>query len=123
MENEPKKPTRKARHLRVPVLPEEEREIKRLASNAGLSVAAYLRNVALGYRLRSMIDLNCVQELILINADLGRLGGLLKLWLTDDPRTADYGEPLIRAVLAKIVRTQDEMIKICRSVVFPRSRT
>lgn len=44
--------TRKSgRHLRVPVLPDEEEAIKEKARQAGLSVAAYLRNVGMGYRI------------------------------------------------------------------------
>jgi len=111
--------TRKARHLRVPVLPAEEAQIKRLAAAAGLSVAAYLRKVGLGYRLQGILDHRRVEELARINGDLGRLGGLLKLWLTNDERTAAFGEATIRAVLAKIADTQDEMHAVMRAVVLP----
>jgi len=111
--------TRKARHLRVPVLPAEEAQIKRLAAAAGLPVAAYLRKVGLGYRLQGILDHRRVEELARINGDLGRLGGLLKLWLTNDERTAAFGEATIRAVLAKIVDTQDEMHSVMRAVVLP----
>ena len=111
--------TRKARHLRVPVLPAEEAQIKRLAAAAGLPVAAYLRKVGLGYRLQGILDHRRVEELARINGDLGRLGGLLKLWLTNDERTAAFGEATIRAVLAKITDTQDEMHAVMRAVVLP----
>lgn len=111
--------TRKARHLRVPVLPAEEAQIKRLAAAAGLPVAAYLRKVGLGYRLPGILDHRRVEELARINGDLGRLGGLLKLWLTNDERTATFGEATIRAVLAKIADTQDEMHAVMRAVVLP----
>lgn len=111
--------TRKARHLRVPVLPAEEAQIKRLAAAAGLPVAAYLRKVGLGYRLQGILDHRRVEELARINGDLGRLGGLLKLWLTNDERTAAFGEATIRAVLAKIADTQDEMHAVMRAVVLP----
>ncbi|WP_426078820.1 conjugal transfer transcriptional regulator TraJ [Janthinobacterium sp. PSPC3-1] len=111
--------TRKARHLRVPVLPAEEAQIKRLAAAAGLPVAAYLRKVGLGYRLPGILDHRRVEELARINGDLGRLGGLLKLWLTNDERTAAFGEATIRAVLAKIADTQDEMHAVMRAVVLP----
>lgn len=121
MEQQPKKPTRKSRHLRVPVLPDEELEIKRLAAAAGLPVAAYLRNVGLGYRVSGILDNKRVEELARINGDLGRLGGLLKLWLTDDPRTAQFGETTIRAVLAKIEDTQAEMHEVMRTVVLPQT--
>ena len=110
---------RKARHLRVPVLPAEEAQIKRLAAAAGLPVAAYLRKVGLGYRLPGILDHRRVEELARINGDLGRLGGLLKLWLTNDERTAAFGEATIRAVLAKIADTQDEMHAVMRAVVLP----
>jgi hypothetical protein len=113
--------TRKAHHLRVPVLPEEAVEIRRLAAAAGLPVAAYLRNVGLGYRLHGKLDQLRVEELVRVNGDLGRLGGLLKLWLTDDPRTARFGETTILAVLSKIEDTQLQMQRIMRDVVLPGS--
>ncbi len=111
---------RRSRHLRVPVLPEEEQEVKRLAAASGLSVAAYLRNVGLGYRVTGILDNKRVEELARINGDLGRLGGLLKLWLTDDPRTATFGESTIRAVLGKIEATQAEMLGVMRTVILPK---
>ena len=119
MENPAPAAARKARHLRVPVLPAEEAQIKRLAAAAGLPVAAYLRRVGLGYRLPGILDHRRVEELARINGDLGRLGGLLKLWLTNDERTAAFGESTIRAVLAKIADTQDEMHAVMRAVVLP----
>ena len=62
-----------------------------------------------------------VDELARINGDLGRLGGLLKLWLTDDQRTAFAGADSIRSVLYKIEKNQEEMLGIMRKVVMPRS--
>lgn len=121
MKEETKQPTRKARHLRVPVLPDEEVAIKKMAASAGLPVAAYLRNVGLGYQVRGILDNKRVEELARINGDLGRLGGLLKLWLTDDPRTARFGESTIRALLSKIEDTQDHMHMVMQSVVMPRT--
>ena len=117
MENDTRKPTRKHRHLRVPVLPEEEATIEQLAASSGLPVAAYLRNVGLGYPVRSILDHTRVEELARINGDLGRLGGLLKLWLTNDARAAQFGESTIRAVLSKIEDTQARMHEVMRAVV------
>lgn len=116
------RPIRKFRQLRVPVLPEEEAAIKRLAATAGLPVAAFLRNVGLGYRAHNILDNSRVEELTRINGDLGRLGRLLKLWLADDPRTAHYGPPLIRAVLSKIEITMDEMQEIMKTLVIPKAK-
>ena len=120
--SEEKKPTRKkGRHLRVPVLPDEEAQIKKLAAAAGLSVAAYLRNVGLGYQVKGILDNKRDEKLAKVNGDLGRLGGLLKLWLTDDRRTAPYGKATILAVLSKIESTQEQMHDVMRAVVIPRS--
>lgn len=116
-----KQPTRKHRQLRVPVLPVEEEAIKKMAASAGLPVAAYLRNVGLGYQVRGILDNKRVEELARINGDLGRLGGLLKLWLTDDPRTHQFGESTIRALLSKIEDTQNKMHEVMRAVVMPRT--
>lgn len=117
-----KQTTRKyGKHLRVPVLPEEEVLIKENAERAGLTIAAYLRNVGIGYEIRGIVDNNEVEKLAKINGDLGRLGGLLKLWLTNDARTARFGEGTIRAALARIEDTQDKMVVVMRSVVRPRA--
>ncbi|MHB9831588.1 plasmid mobilization protein [Pseudomonas savastanoi] len=44
--------TRKyGKHLRVPVLPDEEQTIKENAANVGLTVAEYLRRLSLGYEV------------------------------------------------------------------------
>ena len=121
MSEEKKPATRKQRQLRVPVLPHEEATIKQMAASVGLPVAAYLRSVGLGYQVRGILDNKRVEELARINGDLGRLGGLLKLWLTDDPRTAQFGEATIRALLSKIEDTQQQMHEVMRAVVMPRA--
>lgn len=117
-----KHPTRKnGRHLRVPVLPDEEGAIKAKAASAGLSVAEYLRCVGMGYHVSGIVDYKYVRELARINGDLGRLGGLLKLWLTNDERTKQFGESTIKGVLSRIESTQNEMSKVMLHVVMPRS--
>ena len=55
--------------------------------------------------------------------ELRRLGGLLKLWLTDDPRTARFGDATILALLCRIEATQEEMSRLMKSVVQPRAKS
>jgi hypothetical protein len=74
----------------------------------------------MGYQVRGILDNKRVEELARINGDLGRLGGLLKLWLTNDQRTASFGEATIRALLSKIEDTQGKMHEVMRAVVLPR---
>lgn len=120
MEKDEKQTARKRHHhLRVPVFPEEKEEIESQARKAGLSVARYLREVGQGYEIKGITDYEQVRELARINGDLGRLGGLLKLWLTDDVRTAQFGTATILALLGRIEATQDEMGQVMKSVVRP----
>jgi hypothetical protein len=107
--------------LRVPVFPDEKALIEAQAQRAGMSVARFLREVGQGYRIDGVVDYEQVRELARINGDLGRLGGLLKLWLTNDERTAQFGEATIRAVLSRIEATQDEMGQVMMNVVMPRA--
>lgn len=111
---------RRAHHLRVPVFPYERTAIEANAKATGKSVASFLRDVGMGHEVRGVLDYERVEELARINGDLGRLGGLLKLWLTDDPRTAQFGEATIRALLLKIEQRQSEMHQVMASVVRPR---
>jgi len=122
MEQDEKQTDKKRRHhLRVPVFPEEKGEIERQAKQAGMSVARFLREVGQGYKITGVVDYEQVRELARINGDLGRLGGLLKLWLTNDDRVAKFSESTIRTLLIRIQATQDEMGRIMKAVVRPRA--
>lgn len=117
MDDKIKPPTRKkGRHLRVPVLPDEETQIKSNAANAGLSIAEYLRRISLGYPIQSAIDKDYVLQLSKINADMGRLGGLLKLWLVQDRRVAHFDYTQIKALLDGIQSMQDAMFKVVKKL-------
>jgi hypothetical protein len=117
-----KKPTRKgSTPIVVRVTPDEKAAIEEFSRQTGRSMSAYLRMLGLGYVPKSLVDNDRVMELAKINGDLGRLGGLLKLWLTNDVRTAQFGESTLRAALARIEDTQDKMIEVMRTVVRPRA--
>lgn len=73
------------RTLRVVVSEAERGAIQRRAVAASLSVSAYLRAAGLSQTIRSTLDHKTVMELAKVNADQGRLGGLLKLWLAERP--------------------------------------
>ena len=106
--------------IKVYCLPTERQQLKENARSANLSVSSYLLTVGLAYRVTGVVDAEKVQEMARINGDLGRLGGLLKLWLTDDPRTQKFGESTIRALLAKIEATQSQLGDVMLKVVMPR---
>ncbi len=108
--NKGAKRTKRDKRLRVPVLPEEEIMIKAKANEAGLTIAEYLRNLGMGYSVPSVIDNRQVDALLKINADLGRLGGLIKLWLTNDRRTKYIGKSQLHMTLDTIRETQSAML-------------
>lgn len=111
MDEHKKNATRKhGRHLRVPVLPTEESEIKANAAKAGLAIAEYLRRLGLGYEIHSIIDQDNMLQLSKINADLGRLGGLLKWWLVQDKRVAHFDTKTIKLLLERIRANQEAML-------------
>ena len=107
--------------INVWVTPDEKASIAASARQSGHSASAYLKLLGLGYAPKSIVDHNEVERLAKINGDLGRLGGLLKMWLTNDVRTAHYGESVIRAVLDRILDAQAKMLEIMKRVVIPKA--
>ena len=65
----------------------EYQAIKEKAANTGLSASAYLRNLGMNYPIKSVADQRALSELVKCKSDLGRLGGLFKLWLEGENGT------------------------------------
>ncbi|KXU35626.1 hypothetical protein AXE65_06240 [Ventosimonas gracilis] len=107
---------KRRKHLRVPVLDDEAAIIEANAKQAGMSTARYLREVAMGYPLHSVMDKKAVLELVRINSDLARLGNLQKLWLDNDARTARFGTDQINRLLHRIEGTLAELRKLIKLV-------
>ncbi|MBE4030166.1 conjugal transfer transcriptional regulator TraJ [Vibrio parahaemolyticus] len=121
MGNSTNKITRKnSPPIKVYCLPEERELIESLSAQAGLSTSTYLREVGQGYRIQGVTDVEQVRELVRVNGDLGRLGGLLKLWLSNDAKVANVGVNTILAVLNRIEATQDQMSSLMESIIRPR---
>lgn len=94
-----------SRRLKVSVSEEERARIEAAAAAARMSVSAYLRALGLGHQPKSLFDQEAVLNLLRVSGDLGRLGGLLKWWLTE---RAGEGAQVqdVRAVLEEIEATQ-----------------
>jgi hypothetical protein len=111
-----------ARQLRVPVLESDEEVIKAKAKELGLSTAEYLRRLGLGFEPPSTLDYRAVTELAKVNADQGRLGGLLKLWLTDDAKFLELSKPrdtrsAVLTLLQQLVESQRRLQAVMRRIV------
>jgi hypothetical protein len=110
----------RVRRLQVLVLPAEAVAIKSNAANCGLSASAYLRSLGLHYKPKTILDYKAVTEMAKVNGDLGRLGGILKMWLTNDERLKALGKeqvvPKINNLLDEIQSTQGLLLETVKKV-------
>ena len=79
--------------------------------NSG-STSHYLRSLGLGYELQSKLDKMAVLELAKINADQGRLGGLLKMLLSNKERHTYENRKQILRLLDDIEITQKHLLRL-----------
>jgi predicted DNA binding CopG/RHH family protein len=107
------------RNARISVrLSNDEAEVVRAnAAACGLELATYLRRLGVNQRINSTLDQQAVLKLLTVNADLGRLGGLLKLWLSKDPNYYTesielVGQDNVRQVLKRVEETQQAIQNI-----------
>ena len=107
--------------IRVYCTLDERRTIKSNAGKYKKSLSQYLRTLGMGMVFTHSIDnVEQVKTLARINADLGRLGGLLKALLTNDERLRGYSgaeiAALTRETLEKIGENQTRMHELLRGV-------
>lgn len=84
-EDTKKEDDRRDRTMRFRVSLVEADDIECRAAQTGLGLSGYLRAAARNHRVKSVYDLDAVSDLVRVNADLGRVAGLLKLWLVEKP--------------------------------------
>jgi len=87
---------------------EEHDRLNQMAHKAGLSVSRFMRDVCLGYQVRSFEHEEFKLEFLKTRAELGRLGGLLKLALSSDKFSAD-DQAALRELLGQISQRQNEL--------------
>jgi hypothetical protein len=97
------------RTLRVVVSDTERAGIERRAGVAGMSVSAFLRATGLNHPIRSTLDYQAVRELAQVAGDLGRFGGLLKLWLAE--KRGQGAKPIDVDRLLKDTRSLQDQIR------------
>ena len=102
--------------LHAYLTPEEYAQVKAQAEQAGISVSAFARRVCLGHELRSTADQQAVLALTKANGDLGRLGGLFKMALSEG-RPDKMGMAFeFRQTLRRIEWAQERVASCCREV-------
>ena len=73
---------RRTELLQVRISEDELDIITEMAAACGISSAEYLRRLGTGFIPASKLDQITVRDLCKVAADMGRLGGLLKLWIS-----------------------------------------
>lgn len=93
---------------------DEYNRVAEMAQKTGLSLSTFIKQVCLGERVRSKVDHQAMLALLKANADLGRLGGLLKMGLSDG--SAGRMAPEFRALLRQIEKSQARVAMDCRAM-------
>lgn len=101
------------RPIKVLVSETERKELLARSQKTGLPISTFLRSAGLGLRPKTRLDGKVAMELLKVNGDLGRLGGLLKL-LISEKTNVEVSD--IRALLEKIDNTMDEIRRKAGSV-------
>jgi len=95
--------------------------IKEKAANTGLSASAYLRNLGMNYPIKSVADQRALSELVKAKSDLGRLGGLFKLWLEGENGTwgnlGDRRYEDISDLVDDIIAKENELLEIAKELL------
>ena len=103
-------PSKKQR-ITVYLGPEEYSRIQESASRAGLSLSTFCKRVCIGTPVPELEHRQAVKDILKVNADLGRLGGLLKLALSEGGdkitlprllRDIDAGQSALKAAARKL---------------------
>ena len=88
------------------VTPEEKAAIAAKANAHSLSASSYLRRLGLALTVESTIDQRAILDLVKINADLGRFGGLIKMWLSTN---ADFASLSAQGLQRKLENTLSDV--------------
>jgi len=112
----------KDRSIHVKVTEDELKQLHTQAKSAGMTLSRYLRSLGLDYPVESKIDKLALAELTKVAGDLGRLGGLFKLWLSNtkeewDPRLGDKSRFKVELLVREIEQNKQELLEIARRLL------
>lgn len=114
----PRRSRPRGQRIEVWLTADEKQAVADRASEGGLSLSAYMRAAGLNHPIRAKADTEAVAKLVRVAADIGRLGGLLKLWLSD---RRDHGAPAIKVsqMLDDTRQLQQQLLKLAMQVRRP----
>ncbi len=117
---------KRTHHIDSRLTQEEYQMITSKAKSTGYTASEYMRRVACGYPLQSMVDQLAVNELLQTRSDLGRLGGLFKKWLSDqEDRAGSLGSRSyqeVDSIVSKILEDQKRLLIIAEQIIKAKKR-
>jgi len=114
----PKSKDPRTKLISVRVTEEEFEIIEKKASCSAFTMSSYLRALGMNYPIRSKVDFIAVDNLIRSKADLARIGGLFKVWLSRDESTlGSKRRHDIELILDDLEKKQSEILEISRIIL------
>lgn len=104
--------------LKVYVLPSEKELIQQRADECRMPISSYLKNLGLGFKPKSVADHQSILNLLKLNGDQGRLGGLLKLLLSEagDHLNGKVHRGEINQLLSEMHEVQAQIVSAIKEV-------
>ena len=120
------KKEQRTKHIDSRLTEYEYNIISEKAKNTGLSNSKYIRNLAMNYPIKSVVDQRALSELVKCKADLGRLGGLFKLWLESENGSwgnlGDRRYEDISDLVDDLIAKESELLEIARQLLEPSNK-
>lgn len=112
----------KTKAISIRVTEAELEKLHTQAKSCSMTLSNYLRSIGLNYPIQSRIDQIALAEILKLKGDLGRLGGLFKLWLSNtkeewDPRLGDKSRFKIELLVKEIEQNKQELLQIARRLL------
>lgn len=113
----------KTKAISIRVTEAELEKLHTQAKSCSMTLSNYLRSIGLNYPINSIVDQMALSELMKAKGDLGRMGGLLKMWLTNNDKkqaTATLGSHSyfsIDHLVDDIEKKQEELLQIARKLL------
>lgn len=95
--------------------PDEYQQVINSAAKARLSVSTFVKRVCLFQDVRGTVDHQAIHALAKTNADMGRLGGLFKMFLSEGKAGQQVDE--LKRILKSIESTKAQLTKDYQRVV------
>ncbi len=107
---------KRSKIIMVRVSDTEYDSITDIAQQCDLTTAALLRELGLGHQPDSKIDLRAIETLAKLHGDMGRVGGLLKMWLSSKEKQASAKQLKVDTVVHELIELKNEIANVVRQL-------